>query len=125
MEFEATCIGIVEEHGAIVVGFADNELAPSQYILIQRALEPDKQDRELGHDRIHLEVNDPSKSGYCDLEQAVLSQTRLIVRLTQESTRSFGIDDLIDIRLAVPKEQFAAIKSACRKLFDEQRFRIG
>jgi hypothetical protein len=125
MEFEAKSINIAEEYGAIVVGLVDDESSPSRYVLLQRTLGPDEQDRALGHDRVHLQVNSESKSGYSDVEEAVLSRDRLSLRFNQETARRIGIDDVIEIRLAAPGVQLTALEAACRKLFDEQCFRVA
>jgi hypothetical protein len=125
MDFEAKSINIAEEYGVIVVGLVDDESSPSRYVLLQRTLSPDEQDRELGHDRVHLQVNSESKSGYGDVEEAVLSRDRLSLRFNQETARRIGIDDAIEIRLAAPGVQLTALEAACRKLFDEQCFRVA
>lgn len=125
MDFEAKGISISEEYGVIVVGLVDDESSPSQYVLLQRTLCPDEQDRELGHDRVHLQVNSESKSGYVDVEEAVLSRERLSLRFNQETAKIIGIDDAIEIRLAAPDMQLTDLEAACRKLFDKQCFQVS
>jgi hypothetical protein len=72
-----------------------------------------------------MQVNSELRSGYVEIEEAVLGQNRLTLKLNQEATRSIGLDDTIEIRLVVSSEQLTAIESACRRLFDKQRFRVA
>lgn len=124
MELEARGISISEEHGVIVVGFVDDEQAPSKYLLLQRKLDPDERDRKLGHDRVHLEVDGESRSGYVDVERAILSQQGLSLRLSRETATKLGVDEVIEIGLPSNDEQPSGLEASCRKVFDEKCFRL-
>jgi len=123
MKMEVKSVSISEEYGAVIVGFMD-EMVPSQYVLLQRTLDPDAQDQELGHDKLYVEVNDESRSGYCDVEEAVLNHNRLSLRFNQKTARGMGIDNTIEIQWPSSDEQLIAIEVACRKLFDQHCFKV-
>lgn len=124
MEFAAKQVSISEEHGAIVLGFADDVDTPSQYILLERAAVPDTQDQQLGIDRTRIEINDQSRSVYCDFEKVVLSQDRLLLSLTKEAAKRLGTAEAIDIHLPLERSELSGIVAACKKIFGEGCFQL-
>lgn len=124
MEFAAKQVSISEEYGAIVLGFADDIDAPSQYILLERAAVPDAQDQQLGLDRTRIEINDQSRSVYCDFEKVILSQDRLSLSLTKEAAKQLDTGEAIDIRLPPGRSEFSDIVAACKKIFEEGCFQL-
>ena len=62
MELHASRITCRVEDGVAMLGFADDDINTTQYLLLQRTLEPDQQDRRLGMDKVHVELNSQIKS---------------------------------------------------------------
>jgi len=58
-----------------MVGFADNQFETREYLLLQRTMMPNEQDRNLGLDGIHIQVDGPNKSGYDGIESIRLRRT--------------------------------------------------
>lgn len=123
MDFAAKQVSISEDYGSVVLGFVDDEQTPSIYVLLQRALEPSKQDRELGHDRVHLQVGE-SAAGYCDFDKVILSQDGLSLSLTKEAAKQLDTDEAINIRLPPERSKLSDVVAACKKVFGEGGFQL-
>ena len=68
MKLALPFVVVQNEYGVALLGFADEQFNTTQYLLLQRTLAPDDQDRALGQDRVHIELND--RSAYGDVEEA-------------------------------------------------------
>lgn len=123
MELTARRVSISEEHGVIALGLTGDEQARSQYMLLQRTLGPSKQDQELGHDRVHLQLSE-STAGYCDFKKAILYQDRLALLLTRETAMQLAVDEAIDIWLPSEPKERSDLEAACQKLFGADCFQL-
>lgn len=106
--FKAGFITCQEADGVIMVGFADDQFATSEYVLLQRTLAPKEQDRKLGLDGVHIEVDGPDNSGYDGIELIRLNRTdaeivigpKLLPFIGFESVHvSFDADDATFLKL--------------------------
>lgn len=52
------------EDDIILIGFADDEFDTKEHILLQKSLEADEQDIELGQDKVHITYIDELNSTY-------------------------------------------------------------
>lgn len=84
--FEAKNINISTniEEGYKMVAIADNEDDIKNYIILQRALHFDEQDKELGMATYYFEYNDQSYSGYGICKEVNLSDNLLKISLTNK-----------------------------------------
>jgi hypothetical protein len=89
-KFIAHCVTCQNENGVALVGFADDEFNTTSYLLLQRTLEPDEQDIQLGQDQIHVELNSPSQSGYGGIEAIHVGHSTVRVEFTKEMAPEFG-----------------------------------
>lgn len=56
-----------KENNVVIVGFADDEFNSKEYVLLQKSLVSEEQDKKLGLDQVHITFNDPSRSAYGEL----------------------------------------------------------
>ena len=85
------------------VAFADHDGDPTAYVIMQRAIEPDAQDGELGLDGCYIETSDPGVCGY-DLCRRVVMGHRS-VRIQLKPVRGIQPDDvLLDLTEAAYSE---------------------
>lgn len=75
------------------VAFADKDGDPDDYVILQRAMEPDEQDEELGIAGCYIEVSNPSICGY-DLCDRVTWDGRTVA-LRFRSDLKIRADDLL------------------------------
>jgi len=88
--FTAKCVTCQNENGVVIVGFADDEMATTEYLLLQRTLEPDAQDCKLGHDKIHAQLDSPDHSGYGGVESIQLNGSTLRVEFNESMGQLLG-----------------------------------
>ncbi len=93
--FDAHFVTMTEDDGIAMIGFADAEFATTQYLLIQRSLIPSQQDRELGHDRIHIEFDSQNQSGYGGVDAIRLEGTSLVVQLNDSMSKQLHTNDIV------------------------------
>lgn len=84
-----------EDNGVIVVGFADDDFSPREYLLLQRTLEPDEQDIELGHDLVHIELDNQRQSVYGGLELVQLSANEIRFEFNSEASLTLGVSEIV------------------------------
>lgn len=80
------------EEGYKMVTIADNEYDVKNYIILQKALHFDEQDRKLGMDTYYFEYNDQSYSGYGICKEVNLSNSLLKFILTNNEEILVVID---------------------------------
>jgi hypothetical protein len=109
MQFFATCVTNEETDGVALVGFADNKMNPSQYVLLQRTLTPTPQDMNCGFDKLYIEVNSQLHSGYGAVRTADFQRDMLVLRLDQKLASNISVDSVITIRFDLSIERFKEI----------------
>ena len=78
------------DEALVLVAFSDDPVKPSRYLLLQRSLEPDDQDRALGHDTYHVEWCGQERSIYGGIEAFALSSAGANVRFAPEAADALG-----------------------------------
>ena len=119
MRFTASCITWQNENGVAVLGFADDELNTTRYVLLQRTLEPDQQDRSLGQDRVHIEVNDQSQSAYGDIEEAQLRTEGVTFRFDPTTAAKVSHGEAIEIAFEVTAPKLQEMAEQLRLLIGQ------
>jgi len=94
MKFGANAVTI-DEAGAVVIGFADSDKNPLNYVLLQY----DAADKKSG---VYIELNDQRQSGYNLIHRIRFTNSAVLIELTAEGRRSLGSDPVIEI---VPSAQ--------------------
>jgi len=104
LEFQAACVSVTEQDDTYIVGLADDELEPEQYIILQRAIFEDTQDDDLGLNTYFLEVCGPDSSGYGGIDSATLQEDRLELALQRPHRYLDGLEKII-VRFHLAKQQ--------------------
>ncbi|GIW82863.1 MAG: hypothetical protein KatS3mg105_4670 [Gemmatales bacterium] len=116
MRFTATCVTCQTQDDVAMLGFADDEFNTSQYVLLQKDLEPSQEDLELGHDRPYIEIDDQRYSRYGGVVKAQLKENQLVLKLDPQAAADMSVDDTIEISFRVPMERLKEISSQLRLL---------
>ncbi|MGW8391134.1 Imm10 family immunity protein [Pseudoduganella sp. HUAS MS19] len=93
--FKASVVSVDEQDEAYIVGFADDEMEPTQYIILQRSIEDDEQEDELGLNTYFLEIGDPAVSGYGGINTATLKQDQIEIDIRQPSDYAGRVERII------------------------------
>ena len=111
-----------EENGVLVLGFADDKDQPSQYLLLQRTLAPSAQDRRLGQDGIHIEINDQSNSAYGGIRRVELKEDRIVLSLGESTARAIGSEENVEVVIDPAKND--DLRDELARLFAGQNVEI-
>ncbi|MGN7360291.1 Imm10 family immunity protein [Paenibacillus sp. SAF-054] len=76
---------IDEDIDVLMIGFADDEFDPQEYILLQKTLNPSEEDVVAGFDEVHLMYNDESQSLYGGISQFYLTPNRVEITLKENA----------------------------------------
>src|SRR5438128_11669206 len=108
-----------------MLGFADDDINTTQYLLLQRTLEPDQQDRRLGMDKVHVELNSQSKSAYGNIEEAQLRERGVVFRLDPATAAKVSDGETIDITIDMTAKEMNEVAEQLRLLIGEERVRVA
>jgi hypothetical protein len=122
MTFNLPFVTVRNEYGVALLGFADEQFNTKHYLLLQRTLEPDDQDRGLGQDRVHIELND--RSAYADVEEARLANGRLVLRLDPATAGQISGGETIEVAFG-ESTSLDIIASQLRLLIGPECLRYG
>ncbi|HEX8954919.1 MAG TPA: Imm10 family immunity protein [Burkholderiaceae bacterium] len=101
-DLEARHVHIEDDGEILTMGFSDDQFAPRKYVLLQKALKPDEQERKLGLDKIHIEVQDQGRSGYGGVSSIRYSPSRLLIELSEAARKCLDISG--NIRIVLPND---------------------
>ena len=82
-----------------IIGFSNHKDNPEQYVLIQQAHTFDEQDRELGMDKYHIQVDDQSRSLYGGMRSVTYKSNRIVIELDKRAQNALHVDGSININL--------------------------
>ncbi len=108
-QFNAKHVGLEDDGFVLVLGFLDDEIKPEKQVLIQKTLEPDEQDKKLGMDKIHVQVETESRSGYGGIASIQYYDNELHIELTPNGEDFLRVDKKIVITLPRDKEIIAKV----------------
>lgn len=121
MKFKASCITWQNENGVAMLGFADDEFNTTRYLLLQRTVEPDQQDRALGHDRVHIHLNE--RSAYGTIEETQLRPQGVIFRLAPGTAAMVSDSEAIEVTFDLTATKLKELADQLRLLVGEGRVR--
>jgi hypothetical protein len=117
VRFGANKVAVVDSHGSILVGFADEQDGEyREALLLSRSHEFNEQDVALGLDQVHVERNDQIQSGYGGIERVVLSPEHVRVVLSGRTAESVG-DGEFEIGLSLTPDEYERLRQGLRLVF--------
>ena len=116
MAFDARVVsGHDPDEGLFLVGFSDDPVDPSRYLLLQRTLEPDDQDRALGHDTYHVEWCEQGQGIYGGIEEFALVGGGANILFTPQAAGSLGGLTQLSITFELSLREFEALRATLKK----------
>lgn len=110
------CTAYIED-GVIYAGFASQADEPGEYLLLQRAVSPDPQDRALGHDCVHVSCCDQSRACYGGIRRFVLEPGRAMIHLDQTAAGRLGTARHLAIRFPADAALLVTLSDHLRRIF--------
>jgi len=111
--------GIEEE--TIVIGFADDEFDPKNYVLLQKSLFID--DIAMLN-KVHITLNSDNRAAYGGIVRIILSQKLISIILAKETASLLGVGDAIEIEYTLDEKNFNSFISHFHKLNVEEEMVI-
>ncbi|WP_256077331.1 Imm10 family immunity protein [Massilia sp. YIM B04103] len=119
----AKTISIEEDEYSLTIGFLDDGEEPHKYVLLQKTLEPDEQDEELGMDVAHIEIEDQARSGYGGIASIAVDDGGLCIRLNEKGKKFLDVAGQLLIAFESPAQKVelqAALQRMCEDDFPLQ-----
>jgi hypothetical protein len=104
----------------VMIGFADDEHEPSQFVLLQKAKEYDEQDKRLGMDKIHIQVEDESRALYGGIRLISKEGEHLLIELEDAAASALQVNGHIEINLDPHHPQLATALAELEKLVSSE-----
>lgn len=123
-QFNAHHIAVDTDGPTVVIGFADNEFSPSRCVLIQKSLKVDARDRAMGFDKVHIQIEDESRSGYGGIVEVSAGHDRLTVFLDQAARAALKIDGDIQISVDPNHSAFECAVLEMKRICEEAGIRF-
>lgn len=117
--FTANCVTFEEADGVVMIGFADDEFNTNEYVLLQRTLEPDEQDRKLGLDGVHLQVDSPNQSGYDCIRDIQVTRSTIRIEINPEAQSAFNCDE-VQIMFDIDDERYSSMLAHLKNVVDDR-----
>ena len=92
-DFFAELVTCEKGHENFTIGFSDNGDAPDSYIVLEKSLEFDEQDIDLGMDTYYFEFNGTSDYGVC--KKVIFKKTSILFLL-----HDYFMDDISEIMVS-------------------------
>jgi hypothetical protein len=125
MKLTAHYVTCQTQDDVAMLGFADDEFNTTQYVMLQKGLKPNQQDRECRFDQTYIEVNSQIHSGYGGVVEALLQENRLVLKLDPQAAADMSVDDTIEIAFQVQKGRLEEIAEQLRLLLGAERVRTS
>ncbi|EGK14144.1 hypothetical protein HMPREF9374_0403 [Desmospora sp. 8437] len=106
-----------KENNVVIVGFADDEFNSKEYVLLQKSLVSEEQDRL---DQVHITFNDPSRSAYGEIVKFVLKNDSVIIWIDSDTADMLETDEKIKIVFPVKKHDLGKVENYLRQIFSDQ-----
>ncbi|MBN3261556.1 Imm10 family immunity protein [Pectobacterium brasiliense] len=116
VKFSAADYDSSTEEAVLTVGFADNEDDPQHFLILQRAEEPDEQDKALAQDTYYVEIGNPDIAGYGGIDDVLVVKNKII--FTCSSTINWcKMIKTIEIEIAPELGSVDEIEASLRQIF--------
>lgn len=84
---------------SLTLAFADKQMGEGKYVMLQKGLESNEQDKKFGFDKVHIEVDTQKKSAYGGISRMHLSQGTLRIELNERGRQYLQVEGDIQLRL--------------------------
>jgi len=104
-------VSIDEIAGALVVGFADQQFGTSQYVLLQRMLDPNDDDG------VYLERDDQVYGTNAQVSTCLLSRDRIELTVDDMTARKLGAEVSFAIEFSCDEEKWQRLSVELGRIF--------
>ncbi|KOP68272.1 hypothetical protein AMS62_25725 [Bacillus sp. FJAT-18019] len=109
------------EDETLLIGFADDEFETHEYVLFQKSLY--NEDIPILN-KVHITLNSEDRSEYGGILRIILSRKLISIFLSEDTARSLGVNDSINIEYDIDEERYNALISHFNNLNVDQEIEI-
>lgn len=100
-----------------MISFADDEFDTKEYILLQKLLVADEQDKEQGLGEVHITYNDEVRSNYGGILNVTLYKNCIEIELDNNTAKELQLENMIQVSFSQKDPNLAAVKKHLEKMF--------
>jgi hypothetical protein len=108
---QAGFVSIDEIGGALIVGFADQQFGTSQYLMLQRMLDPNDDDG------VYLERNDQVYGTSAQVLSCRLERERIELTVDDMTARKLGAEETFAIEFSCDEEKWQRLRVELGRIF--------
>jgi len=112
----ATHLFCEDDGCAIILGFADDEIEPSKFVILQQTHGNDAQDEKLGMDKIHIQVGGCCESIYGGINAVYLTGDKISIQLDDAACSTLKVDRGLEIIFSTLHPNAGALISQLEKM---------
>lgn len=101
-------------------GLADDDKDPQEYIIFQKSIKEDEQDKELGMDTYSLEIDDQYYSGYGICEKVVLSKDKIEIKISKKAKQIVKEFTSVVVHFNATDKKYEEMKKMLRLILGDQ-----
>ncbi len=110
-----------DEDKFYLVGFADDEYDTINYLMLQKALTFDEQDKEQGMDQVYIEFKDQSHSYYGGITRLEITDDSFIFGLEANTAKALDLPQSFTITISRKHKKLKSVLSYLDKIFKENK----
>jgi hypothetical protein len=109
-----------EEIDVVLVGFADDEFDTNEYLLLQKSMKSDEQDKALGLDKVHITYKDDMCSAYGVVEKLILKSSSVEIFLDFDTSKELQIANHLIVEFPINLKDAHGIKQHLEMMFQDE-----
>ena len=109
--FELNVVSVSEIDTTLVIGFADSQVETTQYVLLQRSLDPENDDG------VYVERDGQQYSTYGTIHSCSLTRRQISFILTPPLAEALELPADFAIRFACPNDVYDRLRVALQRMF--------
>ncbi len=108
-----------QDSNALILALGDDPIAPTRVLMLQKSIELDEQDIELGMDTYCIMLNH-GPTFYGGIEKYFLNRTKLELVLSHDCQDELGISGVL-IGLSLSDSEFWQLSNGLTQIFEDAR----
>jgi hypothetical protein len=88
-----------------MIALADSEKDPAKFVILQKTHEYDEQDKRLGMDSIHIQIEGEVRARYGGITSIACDRNTLIISLDEAARTDLNVQGDIEISLVADSEK--------------------
>jgi len=101
---------------SVMVGFADDQFNTTEYILLQRMLDPLQEGNNSQQEDVYIEINEQKYGAYGGVRSIVLSADLVVISLGTATASKLHLEEDIEVSISTAALDFEELREALELL---------